>query len=743
MADVLAARDGGRLTDFARTFKAAARAVVLYPDDHPAIGSTLQRLAQMTAQSALRDTLRLTVSADTLLLDGAAAAKPDPAVRELAALLHAHAVAAVAVRPGTDLDTWRRFLRLLGRAPDDVRAGGGIAQLWSAEGATSIAITEIDYAGVLAERDGLPASWQEAVRRCLAGDGLSSASELLDAILQSEDVDEALQRLLQAVVEAAEAEGRDASGGAAALVSLLRALVAAAHAQPAEREATILRDLAIAVGRMPPDTLVALLEQRDRDEDPAARHAVDTVVSAMPDGIVASFVAHHAVGADAPLDRVAQAFQALVVDPDRRERLVAMAHDTAIVSGAEGAGFEESWQAVAQRLLSQYSDEPFVSSQYARELTSVRTGAVRVEQLQDDPPERIAAWLDTVSSSELRRLDVMLVTDLLRLELDAERRTRLMDAVVSLVEDLLLVGDIDAAGEVVALLAADLQSDRLQERRQLARDTLDRLVSAEVLQRVIAQIQVADDRQFATLKAICTAAGERMIPLLATAIADDERPRIRERLIELLIAFGAIGRRQTDQLRSASNPEVRRAAVYLLRELGGPDALAELSTLMHDPDPAVQRDAVKAMLTFGSADARAILERSLASGTPAAREAIMQAVATVRDRRATPLLVYVLGLGTRRDRGSLYMRALDLLAQLRDPDSVPALRTALYRGEWWAPRRTARRRAAAAAALARIGDDAARAVLTEAAASAPRSARAAARAVLGSMDEDGRADMQP
>jgi HEAT repeat protein len=107
------------------------------------------------------------------------------------------------------------------------------------------------------------------------------------------------------------------------------------------------------------------------------------------------------------------------------------------------------------------------------------------------------------------------------------------------------------------------------------------------------------------------------------------------------------------------------------------------------------------------------------------------------------LLVYVLGLGTRRDRGSLYMRALDLLAQLRDPDSVPALRTALYRGEWWAPRRTARRRAAAAAALARIGDDAARAVLTEAAASAPRSARAAARAVLGSMDEDGRADMQP
>ena len=78
----------------------------------------------------------------------------------------------------------------------------------------------------------------------------------------------------------------------------------------------------------------------------------------------------------------------------------------------------------------------------------------------------------------------------------------------------------------------------------------------------------------------------------------------------------------------------------------------------------------------------------------------------------------------------MYERALELLAPLRDPRSVPALRAALYRGEWWSPGRTMKLRRYAAAALARIDTADARAVLTEAAASGPRSAKTAAKAEL-------------
>jgi HEAT repeat protein len=64
---------------------------------------------------------------------------------------------------------------------------------------------------------------------------------------------------------------------------------------------------------------------------------------------------------------------------------------------------------------------------------------------------------------------------------------------------------------------------------------------------------------------------------------------------------------------------------------------------------------------------------------------------------------------------------------LRDPAGVEALKQALYKGEWWAPRRTATLRGAAAAALARIGTPEAITVLDDAVAGGSRGVRTAAR----------------
>jgi HEAT repeat protein len=109
----------------------------------------------------------------------------------------------------------------------------------------------------------------------------------------------------------------------------------------------------------------------------------------------------------------------------------------------------------------------------------------------------------------------------------------------------------------------------------------------------------------------------------------------------------------------------------------------------------------------------------------------MHALGSPRDDRAAPLLVYILEhVDHTGALGWVYARALELLGQLRDPQSIDALRAALYRGEWWAPRRSASLRRAAAAALARIGSTEAMAALTEATERGSRGVRAAARAQL-------------
>ena len=55
--------------------------------------------------------------------------------------------------------------------------------------------------------------------------------------------------------------------------------------------------------------------------------------------------------------------------------------------------FKGLWNGVEQMLTS-YTDARYVSDDYARELSHARTLPVDVERVSDDPPERIAAWLD-------------------------------------------------------------------------------------------------------------------------------------------------------------------------------------------------------------------------------------------------------------------------------------------------------------------------------------------------------------
>jgi HEAT repeat protein len=125
------------------------------------------------------------------------------------------------------------------------------------------------------------------------------------------------------------------------------------------------------------------------------------------------------------------------------------------------------------------------------------------------------------------------------------------------------------------------------------------------------------------------------------------------------------------------------------------------------------------------------LQQALSTSSTESREAIMQAIALVRDERATPLLTYILRhVDHRGPLRTIYQRAIESLGALRDPEGVAPLREALYRGEWWAPRRTAELRAAAADALARIGSTEALGVLEAAAESGSRGLRSVARASL-------------
>ena len=726
----LNAEEAARLADFARACKSAARAVSLYPGAHPAIGVSLDRLAGITQRLTQSGPFRLQITSDRLLVNGAAAAKPDPAIGELANLLHRHLIGGLTLNPGADAGSWRTLLMLLARTPDEVRADGGIAKLWTTAGGPSVEIQQIDYAEVLREKEGREAEIDRIIEAALSGPQLQlddSGMRLLIDIIGDPD------RLAELMTRLEGAAGPNVSDGAAAFLALLRGLADWIARHEPEKLEPVFQRASQAAGRLSADSMLSLLALRQPGDHPSQDLDVATaVVDRMNDATVSQFVARSVIAERGASERLAQAFQALVPDTDRRRQLLALAE--AEVSSSElgrEEGFGDLWQRV-EGMLTSYSDKTFVSDEYGRELSSARTQAVDVERISDDPPERLAAWLATVSDAALRGLDDRLLLDLLIIETDALRWRDVADVVTTHAENLVRVGHFDAA----CLLAdAVVRESRTEPARvPHAGAALERFARGSLMKHVAAQLRSADEETFDRFKSLCHAIGPPVIAPLAEVLSAEQDARSRRRLRDVLIGFGARGRESVQQLMSAPNWEVRRTAAFLLREFGGSEGLKELVPLVADNEPLVQREAVQALLLNGAEEASQILLNALRTTAGRVRETLVSELTSVRDARSAPFFRHVVRHMDRRAEPRLYVAAIEALGTSGNQDAIDALRYALYQGDWKAPFETRRIRAAAAGALRRIGVPPAIDVLREATQRGNRGVRAAAREAMSAMD---------
>jgi hypothetical protein len=493
----------------------------------------------------------------------------------------------------------------------------------------------------------------------------------------------------------------------------------------------LLQTAAAAIAHLTPEMLLAVLAHRhDAANDSAA--FLPAIVDRITDSTIASFVAGAVAAAHGATERLAQAFETLVPDAGRRTELLARAHDDAQQSeSGRDEHFEDLWEDAAGMLRS-YSDTPYVTAAYGRELSQARGQAIEVERTADDPPERVRQWLATVSDSAMRGLDVLLLLDLLQVESDERRWQALAELITADVERRALLGDVEAAERLAARLIMELSAGGREALRSAAASSVERLLAGPLVHTIVRQLRKADDGDVAALQRLCSTLGSGVVRPLAEALAIEQDIRVIGRLRTILLGFGAASGESVEQLKGSANPAVRRAAVDLLRLFGGHDALGELAAMLHDSDPLVQRESIRAIAQMGTAGAYRVLERAIDAGR-ASREMVVQELIGVRDERAVPLLCHA--LKCIRPRGALVQTHAAIMHALAGlgahPESTRTLRDALYRGQWWAPARTRTLRQAAATALRRIGSAEALGVLDAAAATGRRGVRDAARAQTG------------
>jgi len=724
----LDAETATKLADFSRAFKAAARAVMLYPPGHPAVGVTLGRLTEITGVLTAGGPFTLEVRPQAIFVSNAAPAKPDAAIVELSDLLRRQFVGSLTLNAGADTESWRTLLRLLGRAPEDVRADGGIATLWATAGGPSLEIVEIDYAEVLREKIG-----SEFVDRLVAA-ALAPEIELDESgirmLLEIVGDPERLALLMQELER--HTEHSPVAVRAGAFLRLLRGLAEyVGRTNPAQLDQT-LRSMGLAAGRLSAEAMLELLLHRSRPDAMAGSvDVVNAMVHRMSDGAVSSFVSNSVIAERGPTDRLAQAFHALVPNADRQRQLLALAQtDVKASELGQQAAFEEMWKRV-ESMLTSYQDEKFVSDAYAKELSGARERAVDVEAASDDPPERIATWLTTVSDGSLRSLDRLLLEDLLRIEEDPARWHDLADTVVAHADDLVRVGYFDQA--IALCECVSDEGARMAARSAPARAALERVGRGGMVRQAGKQLRTADEDAYQRFKRLSHAIGPAAIPALAEALSTEQDARGRRRLRDILVGFGAAGRESVQQLMNAANWEVRRTAAFLLREFGGAEGLKELIPLLTDTEPLVQREAIQAIVMNGSDAASKILLQTLKTTTGRPHETLIAELGTMRDEKAAPLFSYLVRHVDRKAFPGVYAGSVEALGMIGGPEAVEALKHALQQGDWMSPFQNRRLRAAAAQALRRIGTPAAVAALQDAAARGPRGVRAAARAELDRM----------
>ena len=173
----------GRRPDAAQAHRVRARAArpprarsSLYPAGHPAIAATLGRIvADHVRRATCRRRSGSRCCPTACCSTSVPPARADAAVAELAALLHSHLIGA-ADRPcrAAIIEAWRNFLLLLGRAPESVRAEGGIARVWTTtrRPARRAARDRLRGGPARTHRAAKSAAWDKVIANCLQGDRL-------------------------------------------------------------------------------------------------------------------------------------------------------------------------------------------------------------------------------------------------------------------------------------------------------------------------------------------------------------------------------------------------------------------------------------------------------------------------------------------------------------------------------------------------------------------------------------------
>jgi hypothetical protein len=722
----------------ARTLVAAARSWALYPPDHPAVAGSLDRLRVAIAEASGGQIFSFGVTPDTLLVAGIAVEGRDAGtIAEAAKWLHDRDILQLTFSGDATSLALQKLLGVLSEDSRLVRQRGGPAQVWAEEGDGAIAVQQIDFSRVLADRE-----VTNPVRR---------KDELWRSIVRGvldrrKPTDEASQkRLLEIagdVVAIGELAG-DVSAphhtpdGSPMLTSQAAAVVAAYHhlvgivdVLSPERRSEVMQNLASATANLNPHVVMQMLATHvgegaaDAVGHAGAGAVVGGIIDAMDDTRVAQLLATTLAIEGQASARLATVFNTIAPDEERKSRVLSL---TRRLLGETDFGrqdaFSSLWSSMEELLLT-YNERPFVSQSYR---VGLDNAGARGEQMASDVPADLLPLIDTLGQDNVRRLSVTLLIDLLTLERDAARAPELARDVAALAEDLLFAGDYESALTVVTALQ-ERAADSKAVTSQASRMALDGVVTTLAFHEATDLFGEMSETEAGIFADICARIGAAAADALKMHLESEAPTPARARATATIRQYGPRAVTRLASLVGSGNWAGQRNAAELLGEIGAPEAVPLLQPLLRGHDSRVTNAAVRALSSIRDPAAARAVHTVLRASTGDQRRAVVDALVTQRDARVVPVLVRILEESDPFGGDhAIVLETLGALTSVGDDQAVTALSTLIRKKRFFGGRKVKAVREKGLGALRALKTPAARKAIEDAATTGDRMLRRLAR----------------
>lgn len=723
----------------ARTLVVAARSWALYPPEHPAVRGSLDRLRASLGDASGGQIFSFGVTPETLIVAGIPVEGRETAsIGEAAKWLHDRDVLRIAFTGEVSISALQKLLSLLSDDPRSVRQRGGPAKVWAGGGSPSIDIEQIDFSSVLEERDVVnPVRRKDDLWR-------SIVNGVLD---RRKPTDEATQKRLLEIAGDVTAIGELAGDviaphhtpdGSPMLTSQAAAVVAAYHhlvgiveVLSPERRSEVMQNLASATANLDPHVVMQMLSANVGDAAAGtlgyagAGGVVNGIIDAMDDTRVAQLLATTLAIEGQASARLATVFNTIAPDEQRKSRVLSLTRRllTETDFGRQDA-FSSLWSSMEELLLT-YNERPFVSESYRTGLDTVGT---RAEAMASDVPADLVPLIDTLGQDNVRRLSVILLIDLLKLERDPARAPELARDVAALADDLLLAGDYDSTLAVVSALQEQAANAKSVANRasRVALDGVVTTVSFRETADLLGEMTAEEAHTFAN---ICAQIGAAAADALTQHLEPEETTQARTRAAAIIRQYGARAVSRLAPLVGSRRWAAQRNAAELLGELAAPEAVPLLQPLLRGQDSRVTNAAVRALSNINDPAAARAVHTVLRAATGDQRRAVVQALVAQRDARVVPVLVRILEESDPFGGDhTIVLETLGALSTVADDQAVPTLSTLIRKKKFFGGKKVKAVREKGLGVLRAIKTPAAARAIEEAAATGDRMLRKLARA---------------